>query len=82
MSDLKCPYCAGTGILIGEEATIGARILFHRKAAGLSQQDLASLVGRSRPQVANIEAGRTDMPVSLLRAFATALNVKASELVP
>ena len=79
---LRCPYCDGTGQLEGAHAHVGARILFHRKAASMTQQDLASLVGRSRAQIANIEVGKTDLPVSLLTKFAEALGVKASELIP
>lgn len=82
MSGFKCPYCDGTGELLDQAATMGARILSARKAAGLTQQELASLVGRSRPQIANIEAGRTDIPVSLLALFARSLKVKAGELLP
>ena len=78
---MKCPYCDGTGDL-GGNATVGSMILAHRKARGITQQDLASLVGRSRPQIANIEAGRSDMPLSLLAAFAKALDVPTRELVP
>lgn len=77
-----CPYCNGTGKLDGDQAHVGARILFFRQAANITQQELASKVGRSRPQIANIESGRTDIPVSLLRTFADALNCKPSELVP
>jgi transcriptional regulator with XRE-family HTH domain len=82
MSGFKCPYCDGTGLLIDEAAHLGARILAARKATGMTQQDLAGKVGRSRSQIANIEGGRTDIPVSLLARFAEALGVKPSELLP
>jgi transcriptional regulator with XRE-family HTH domain len=82
MSALACPYCNGTGTLDDDKAHVGSRILAHRKAANLTQQDLAGMIGRSRPQVANIEAGRSDLPVSLLAKVAEALGVKMSELVP
>lgn len=82
MSDINCPYCGGSGKLNEASDHIGARIHYYRTAKHMTQQDLGGKVGRSRAQIANIEAGRTDFPVSLLAIFATALGVKQSELVP
>jgi transcriptional regulator with XRE-family HTH domain len=78
----KCPHCMGVGYLTEETATVGSLILYHRRKAGLSQDELASQVGVSRPQIANIESGRHDPPISRLRSFAVALNVKTKDLVP
>lgn len=79
---MKCPHCNGTGELSDDQANVGAMILLHRKAANLTQQDLASMVGLSRPQIANIEVGRSDMPVSRLMQFAKAFGVPMKDLIP
>jgi transcriptional regulator with XRE-family HTH domain len=79
---VKCPHCDGTGELADDQANVGAMILLHRKAAGMTQQDLASQVGLSRPQIANIEVGRSDMPVSRLLKFAAAFGVSMKDLIP
>lgn len=72
----------GKGYLTEETATVGSLILYHRRKKGLTQDELASQTGVSRPQIANIESGRHDPPLSRLRAFATALGCKTKDLVP
>lgn len=79
---MKCPHCDGSGEMPDDKVTIGEMILMHRKARDMTQADLAPLVGLSRPQVANIEGGRTDLPVSRLMLFAKALGVTMKELIP
>lgn len=79
---MKCPYCDGTGELVGSKTHIGVMILAARKAAGMTQNDLAERVGKSRPQIANIEGGRSDLPVSTLFKFAEALGVTPKDLMP
>ena len=78
----QCPHCMGRGYLTEETATVGSLILFHRRRIKMTQDELASKTGISRPQIANIESGRHDPPISRLRAFAEALGVKAKDLVP
>lgn len=79
---MRCPYCDGNGELTGDKVHIGTMILAARQAAGLTQAQLAERVGRSRPQIANIEIGRSDMPVSMLFKFAQALQVQPKDLIP
>ncbi|MEN6545660.1 MAG: helix-turn-helix transcriptional regulator [Armatimonadia bacterium] len=79
---MKCPHCNGTGTLAGAQVTAGALILLARKERGLTQADLAQLVGMSRTQITNIEVGRSDMPLKTLARFAEALNVSMKDLVP
>lgn len=79
---VKCPHCDGSGRLALERASTGDMILAARKAADMTQEQLAGKVGLSRAQVANIEGGRSDMPLRTLARFAEALNVRAKELVP
>lgn len=77
---MKCPHCNGTGNLEGAE--IGTMIHAYRTAKGMTQDELSQCVRKSRAQIANIEAGRTDFPVSMLRAFADALECEPKDLVP
>ena len=53
-----------------------------RSAANMSQLELAGKVGKSRPQIANIEGGRASFDVKMLSSFAKALGVPAKELIP
>lgn len=78
----KCPHCMGLGYLTEETASVGSLILYHRRRVKMTQDELASQTGVSRPQIANIENGRHDPPLSRLRAFANALGVSAKDLIP
>jgi transcriptional regulator with XRE-family HTH domain len=48
----------------------------------MTQAELASKAGLSRGQLANIEVGRTDMPIKTLQRIAVALDCSAKELLP
>lgn len=78
----KCPHCMGLGYLTPATASVGSMILYHRKRIKMTQDELAAKTGVSRPQIANIESGRHDPPISRLRAFAQALGVSAKDLIP
>lgn len=75
---MKCPYCNGAGEM---KATFGSLLLHHRKNAGLTQQDVAAAAGVTRAQIANLEADRSDVPLTTLLRLAAALNVEAKDLV-
>lgn len=60
---------------------IGGLLRSHRKAAGMSQQDLATRTGFSRSSIANIEAGRQDTLITRLVALAEALGVPPTNLL-
>lgn len=47
-----------------------------RKAAGFTQQAVAKRVGLSRTSIVNLEAGRQDVPLSKLQAYATAVGAR------
>lgn len=68
--------------MAAEAITAGDLILAYRKARELTQQELASKVGLSRAQVANIEANRSDMPLSRFAKLADALGVSMKDLIP
>jgi transcriptional regulator with XRE-family HTH domain len=60
----------------------GAWLQSKRKAAGLSQNELAKLVGaHSGMAVAAVEAGRVRISPSLYRPWAAALHLDAAEFV-
>jgi len=46
-----------------------------REMRGMTADQLASAVGKSRPYIANIEAGRKPLPAKLLPRVAAALHV-------
>ncbi|MFT9111700.1 MAG: helix-turn-helix transcriptional regulator [Bifidobacterium psychraerophilum] len=64
----------------------GADLVLHnnlkalRKQAGLSQAELAGLVGTSRNTISSIETGQFSPTAKLALILCTALNVKFEEL--
>lgn len=79
---IECPRCAGQGYLTAANTTVGDLIARQRNSLGLTQLELAQAVGLSRPQVANIEGGRSDPQVSQLRRYAEALKCQVKDLIP
>jgi len=77
---MKCPHCDGTGEL--DNPSFGTLVMSFRKQRGMTQADLAKAVGKSRAQVANIESGRTDIPISQLSDYAAALSCAPKDLIP
>ena len=62
---------------------VGERIAARRKTQKLTQAELASLVGVSRPSLANMEKGRQAIALHLLYAFVAALELASiSDLIP
>lgn len=57
-------------------------IIVARKAAGMTQHELAMKAAISRGQLANIETDRTDVPLKTLGRIADALVVSAKDLLP
>ena len=62
--------------------SVGERIFLARKKARLTQEQLSERVGVSRAQIANIEGGRSDVPVRTLQRIAQALGINAGALIP
>lgn len=79
---MRCPHCNGTGELLGAQETTGALILAHRRERNMTQSELGQIIGMSRTQIANIEIGRSDLPIKTLARFAEAFNVSMKDLVP
>lgn len=59
----------------------GQRLATLRKAAGLTQQELADEVGASRRMIAYYEAESDHPPANLLTQIANALNVSTDALL-
>jgi transcriptional regulator with XRE-family HTH domain len=62
-------------------ATVEKNLKRLRKAAGITQEQLAHKAGLSLGYTQRLEAGRHDPPVSTLRAIAKALGVPVAELL-
>jgi len=77
---MKCPHCNGTGDL--ESLTIGGCVLAARRAASMTQQEVAEKALISRAQIANLETDRTDMPIKTLMRVAAAIGCPLKDLVP
>ncbi|MDP9470648.1 MAG: helix-turn-helix domain-containing protein [Chloroflexota bacterium] len=60
----------------------GDRLRIEREAAGLTQEELAGRVQMSRPSVANIERGNQRVALHQLVAFAAAIGVEPTVLLP
>ena len=60
---------------------IGQRIRKHRKAQGLSQEQLAELVSISTTHMSHIETGNTKLSLPVLAQLSTVLGVNVDELL-
>jgi transcriptional regulator with XRE-family HTH domain len=60
---------------------VAKRIKECRLAKGLSQEDLAKLLGKSRTNVVNYEAGRTTLPGSVIVDLANIFEVSTDYLL-
>lgn len=54
---------------------LGAEIKKYRKLSGLTQSELASLVGKTENSIKQYEAGSAEIPLSVLELMATVLDV-------
>ncbi|MGI9501536.1 MAG: helix-turn-helix domain-containing protein [Geminicoccaceae bacterium] len=60
----------------------GAAVYQRREGAGMSQDELANLIGMTRPSVCNIERGRQRVYVHKAVMIAQALGVEFEDLLP
>lgn len=60
----------------------GEQLAARRRNAGLTQQQLAELVGMSRSAIANIESGKQGVVLTTIFMLADALGVVPTELIP
>ncbi len=57
---------------------VGRIVKYHRKKAGLSQNDLARLAGTGKTAVFDLEKGKETVQLDTLRKILLALNIKLS----
>jgi DNA-binding XRE family transcriptional regulator len=67
---------------LGEYLAAPTPIAFWRKHRGLTQQQLADAIGVSQPYVALLENGQREAMGSVYARLATALRVRADDLLP
>ena len=60
---------------------IGIRIRDFRESKGLTQKELAEIVGVQDAVISNCETGRNRPNVDVLKKLCTALNTSADELI-
>lgn len=60
---------------------VGERITYHRKRAGMTQDDLGELLGLSRSSVVNIEMGVQGIRLDRAMVIATACGVTVNDLL-
>ena len=63
------------------ELSLGQRITYYRKKAGLSQKELAIAIGISSPVLSYYESDKNDPPTTILVKLAEVLNVTADKLL-
>ncbi|MFD1832389.1 helix-turn-helix domain-containing protein [Streptomyces desertarenae] len=61
---------------------VGARIRNYRRAAGLSQEQLAGLLYMERRTIHRLEAGATSPPLDRILHIARVLEVSPASLLP
>jgi transcriptional regulator with XRE-family HTH domain len=61
-----------------DEASLAlvAELVAHRRAAGLSQGEVAERMGTSQPAVARLEAGQVDARMSTVQRYAAAVGAR------
>lgn len=75
-----CPFCST--MLTFDKMPLAMRVAVRRNQLGITQEQLATLVGQGRTTIANIETGRHKIGFDLLRTYANALQLSIDELVP
>ena len=60
---------------------LGERVFELRTKRGLTQVQLADLIGTKHPQVRRVEKGEANSTINMLRKIARALDVSVGELV-
>ena len=64
-----------------DRSALGAFIRLQRQRAQISQRELARLCGLSNPYVSQIERGRHDPSIRVLRSIAEVLDIRAETML-
>ena len=67
-------YFQVSGTWLSEGGSWSSDLTARRRAAGLSQTEVAALMGTSQSAVARLEAGHNDVRISTLERYAAALD--------
>ena len=63
------------------ESSLGQRITHYRKKAGLSQKELAAVIGISSPALSYYENDKNDPPTAILAKLSEVLNITSDKLL-
>jgi len=69
------------GVSMVDYYKIGQRVRKYRKAQGLSQEQLAEMVGISVTHMSHIETANTKLSLSVFVELARALNIQTDDLL-
>lgn len=61
---------------------MGCEIRSHRKAAGLSQETLAKMIGSGQGYIHRAEVGKVSIGIGTLIKIADALDIEVRDLIP
>ncbi len=75
-------FCVMDKKFTKQDSKLGKRIQKIRKDKGLTQEQVAEKIGKSRQMITFIETGREIPNVKMLQKIARALGVKVKELIP
>lgn len=64
-----------------DNAIVGNKIKKLRREQGLTQQDIAKIIGKTESSIRKYEKGLVNIPMDVIVKLANALNVKAYDLV-
>ena len=73
-SDVPLPRLPGFREMAQRRRELLAELVAGRRAAGLSQSEVAVRMGTSQPAVARLESGQLDARVSTLQRYAAAIG--------
>jgi len=74
MVDEELPRLPGFREMARRRQELVTELVEHRRAAGLSQAEVADRMGTSQPAVARLEAGGVDARLSTLERYAAAVG--------
>jgi predicted transcriptional regulator len=74
MAEDELPILPGFREMAQRRRELGAELAARRRAAGLSQSEVAGRMGTSQPAIARLEAGEVDVRMSTVQRYAAALG--------